>query len=357
MKLFSKRNKNLGHIYRRNESFYSANPLRRHTYRNFDDNKELVNKNARSRLVSIIKFFTSSDNFLEKYILVDDRKGKIHYFNKKLLDDFSESELGYKFSDNFVFYPFAFLGNKIPVDEEETMKELFNDYLLFDLLETMILFSSKKKRGEVIFRINKILQEEKTGFVISKNIITKDSGEDLRSIVNQLKDNKLSSKIVSYYDFFANKDYINACKVSADIVNIILSDESIQKKKAIKNLQKEISSSIVINSKEKDKRITEFENIISEYLKNINSLNNGVFDVRHSEKDRIEVSNEYLYKLICSANISFVELALTSLKDNYIAEEDWEKIKEEYIENYKINKDNYYYVPDPEDIDPEDIPF
>jgi hypothetical protein len=72
--------------------------------------------------------------------------------------------------------------------------------------------------------------------------------------------------------------------------------------------------------------------------------------------------------MISDYSISIAELIVTSMKDRFIIKEDWEKIKDEYILNYKINKDSYYYVPKQDDskvpgidygesIDPDDIPF
>jgi hypothetical protein len=358
MKLFSKRNERhperYSMQYRDRPALYPSRKT------------EIIHQKTRTRLVSLVRFLTSSDHFLEQYILVDNKKEKIHYFNQILLDNFAEAELGYRFSNYFKFSPFLFkktviVQTRSAEDEEET----YDDHVLFDLLETTILFSKSKNRDDVIQRINEILTEEKTGFCISKNLITKEGGDDLKNIFPQLKDNQLKSKISSYFDFYGKDEFINAAKISADIINIVFSDEKSDKKSTIATLIKEIANQVIDNKNEKTKRVSEFETILNDALKISNTLNNQIYDIRHSEKDRVSTSNDFLYKMICVNNIALIEFVLTSLKDRYIVSEDWESIKDSYIERYKINKSTYYYIPDEkinneddeEIINPEDIPF
>ncbi len=363
MKLFSKRNKKED-IRLPLSASLSAAREKDHPFLREVRLNQLIKTQARVRLVSLIKFLTASDLFLEKYILIDDKKSKIHYFNKKLLDDFSESELGYNFSSTFTYSSFTFSPKNFPENEKEY--KIYDDYILFDLLETTILFSKEEKRAEVINRIANILKEENTGFFIKENLITRDEGEDLRSISSQLKDSFLTNKIKSYYTFFSQNDFVSASKVSADLVNIITSDDKISKKSVMASTWQDLSESLVLNLKEKDARRKEFIEIMEGVAKVCQKLNNEISDVRHSEKDRIQISNEYFYKLICSYNISLVEVVLTSLKDRYISTENWEEIKNKYLENYRINKDTIYYIPDDKEtldidfsntINPEDIPF
>lgn len=308
MKLFSKRNK----IDNNRLEFYKSRPVSSRETDFYHERRkrvtEIVSSNVRTRLVSLIKFLTNSDSFLEKYVLIDDREDKIHYLNKRFVDDFSESELGYKFSDSFAFYPFNFKGEQI-INGENKQSKIYNDYYLFDLIETIILFSKESQRKDVTNRIKQILEEEKTGFSIMESIITRDSGEDLKSISAQLKDQKLSSKINSYYSFFEDDDFVNASKISSEILNIIISDERKAKRKTIDATWKKISKSIVDNSK-----IEEFEKILSESSKICQSINNNIFDIRHSEKDRVKVSNEFVYKMASYYNIALIEVILTSLK-------------------------------------------
>lgn len=360
MKLFSKRNSKR----RMNPSMRYPRGIsssRFNRERVLGNSQEIITSEVRTRLVSLIKFLTSSNLFIEGYVLIENKGEKLHYLNEDLINDFSQAELGYKFSDTFKLQPFSFDGNYVSLENSDEPERIFNDYFLFDLLETVILFSKNDQRDEVIKRIDNILKEESTGFSIIENLITKDGGEDLKNIFPQLKDEKLSQKIKSYYQFFENDNYINACKISADILNIIFSDDSSGKKKIIHEMQKSIADSVVLNKKEKDKRKLEFIEYFNSMMNISRTLNNQIYDIRHSEKTTIRISNEYFYKLICTYNMSLVELVLTSLKDRYLFTEDWETIKNLYIESYRINKETRYFIPDPKDdpsyIDPEDIPF
>jgi hypothetical protein len=356
MKLFSKRNNT--------DRGYSIRNSRRIISNHYDTkervvryHRQVITPEARTRLVALIQFITNSDVFLERYVLIENKAEKIHYLDKDLINNFSEAELGYKFSDTFDLQPFRFEGNYEWINNSDESEKFFNDYYLFDLLETIILFSKIDQRSNVIFRINSILKEERTGFSIIENLITRDGGEDLKNIVYQLKDDKLSEKIKAYYQFFNVEDYINACKISADILNIIFSDDSSGKKLVIAEMQESLANSVVLNSKEKDKRKKEFIGYFDSMMNISRTLNNQIYDIRHSEKTCIKISNEYFYKLICTYNMSLVEFTLTSLKDRYLFTEDWEAIKNLYIESYQINKNTRYYIPDPNDINPEDIPF
>ena len=93
----------------------------------------------------------------------------------------------------------------------------------------------------------------------------------------------------------------------------------------------EISNQVVNNQKEKTKRVTEFTEILNGLLVQSNKLNNQIYNIRHSEKDRISTNNDFLYKMICVNNISLIEFVLTSLKDKFIISEDWESIKNSSI--------------------------
>jgi hypothetical protein len=218
------------------------------------------------------------------------------------------------------------------------------------LIEAIILFSKAEKRSEVIDRINDIFLEEKASYKISKNIIIKNEGEDLGAIKNQIADDKLRFKISSFYKFYQIKDYINAAKISAEIVGIIYSDDSNDKKSTIDNIYESLADSVVVNGKESEKRKKEFKKVLQEYSRVANSLNNRIYDVRHSEKDRVKISNDFIYKLIALQNMSIVEFTITSLKSDYIESEESELIKKAYIENFKIDPKVSRYIPDADDI-------
>ncbi len=319
--------------------------------------KEIIKPETRVRLLSLVKFISSTSSFLEDYILVEDKPNKCHYLNDKFVDNFSQAELGYNFSRYFSFRNFDFRPEKLSDDGRQTIENIYNDYVLFDLLETIILFSKKTKRADIINRINSILVEEESGYSIKENIITNDVGEELEGLISQLKDKKLKNKLKSFYGFYNDSDYVNSAKISAEILNIIFSDEKIKKRKKIdKNIDDLASASVEKGSDEK--KVGEFKKILNESIKILQNLNNGIYNIRHTEQDRVRISNELIYKMVSDKNISFIEFFITSLKDRHILSENWEKIKEEYNQRYKIDKNLRLYIPDEsQDIDINDIPF
>lgn len=126
-------------------------------------------------------------------------------------------------SDYFEFESFAVIEQEEMNKFTEKTEKFFDDYHLFDLVEIVILFSKKNERVSVIKRFHNILKEENTNFQILEHMITKKTGETLRAQISLLRDSGLSRKITTALDFIDSRDYLNAAKVSADILNIIFS--------------------------------------------------------------------------------------------------------------------------------------
>ncbi|MFA5169313.1 MAG: hypothetical protein WC420_01000 [Candidatus Paceibacterota bacterium] len=354
MKLFSKRNNNIG--IRESDPRLSSYRLKRL--------RELIPPETRNRIISEIKFLTSSDDFLEFFILFENQKKDKIFFDKNKIDKFSLSELGYKMTDFFEFEEFDAIQQKsttMYIDGKEKESLFFDDYKLFDLAEIVILFAKSSKRGEVINRFNAIFTEENSDFQIVEHLITKKSGETLKTLVSLLRDDNLKNKIKIYFDFIDRDDYINSSKTSSDILNIIFSGYiKNNKPKDITVIKESFAQKILKTTPKKEEKISKFLSYIDDLLKVAKNLSNNIYDIRHTEKSTIQVTNDNLYKLISNFNISIVELFLTTLKDDYVLGDNWEKIKSDYIEKYKIDKDERYYIKDPkkdEDINPKDIPF
>src|SRR3989344_4054567 len=213
MKLFSKRNKpNLDFTQR---DRIAVNSRHRLPPQFLKKRQELINEEARNRLISQIQFLATSKTFLESYVLSEDKEKKKFTLSQTLLDNFSLSELGYKFSDFLKFRELELIGTQITDDEAQTIITIYDDYKLFDLIETIILFSKDAKREDVIFRIDKIFSEEACNWKIMKHLITRNTGENLSDITNQLKDSKLVDKLKAYDDFYEYDDYVNSAKISA----------------------------------------------------------------------------------------------------------------------------------------------
>jgi hypothetical protein len=357
MRFFSKRNKDMFDERR----VYGANSLvlrREDAWRR--RRRQVLNSECRNRLLAQIKFVVSTQDFLEKYILVEDKGQKVYFVNDQMFNDFAVAELGYKFSDFINLRTFEFKETRIEPSHDSEADSFYDDHILFDLIETIVLFTKKEKREDVIQRLNTIFKEERIEYSIKESLITKDTGDDLKNIANQLKDEKLQRKIKSYFDLYKNNDYLNAAKVSADIVGIIFSNSDGKKVRAIDSLCKKVALRIVANSEKKDVRISEMTKMVREQLGVVNQLNNSVFDIRHSEDNRVRVKSDYVYKSVCMTSIALIELVLVTLKDDFIVSNDWEEQKKIYTEKYRINRDVTYFIPAPTtsgEPPPDDIPF
>jgi len=360
MKLFSKRNKN-----KRSERFGIHLQERM-----------LVSKEIRNRFVSEVRYITSRDEFLEFFILFDNQEEKKKYLDKGKIDNFSLTELGYTLSTFFEFKDFTIIGEERevrhyrPIDQDRPKKTelFFDDYILFDLLEILILFSKKDKRQSLVDRFNLIFQEEDSEYILSDYFIMKKNGEELENLALIFKDDNLKNKIVRYFETFEDDDYVNSSKLSADILNSIISGPNKNKKNEIEKLKNRLSNVLVCGKRKIDgKNRSIIKSIIESLLKNSQLLSNEVHDVRHTEQDRINVTNKNIYKLISVNNISLAELIITTLKFDYIMGGNLEKIKKDYIEKYSINPNERFVIKKPEnpfgdineeeEIDPADIHF
>jgi len=352
MKLFSKR-----HTERRIGTDRIA-------YRHRVRRNELLSSEARNRILAEIKFLSSSNDFLEWHILFEDKRQdpSIIYYDDAKIDDFCLAELGYKMSDTFQFYRFEMRQAKQTIryaSEEEDPELYYDDYKLFDLAEITILFSKASERKKVIERINSILKEEDTDFEIVEHLITRRNGDDLRGMMGVIKNEQLKTKLERFYEYYSKKDYINAAKSSADIINIIYSDEvQAGKKKQIEAMKAKLSKNLINdNSKDKKERLAKH---LDTSLRLARALNNDIYDVRHTERSTLKPHGDNIYKMVATQNLMIIELTLTGLKDDFVLSDDWEHIKSEYIEKYKINiKSRNIYKPRDDDmpIDLSEIPF
>lgn len=329
MKLFSKRN---------TERRIGPDRIAfRHSVRR----NELLTKEARNRLLAEIKFLSSSNDYLEWHILFEDKRQSpsIIYYDDAKIDDFCLAELGYKMTDDFEFENFKMLQSKQSIryaSEDDTPELYFDDYHLFDLAEITILFSKAGKRKEVIDRINNILREENSEFEIVEHLITRRNGDDLRGMMGVIKDEELKAKLERFYEYYLHKDYLNAAKISADIINIIYSDENKSKKKQqIDAMKLKLAKSLITNtSQNKQDRMSGY---LDNMLKQATNLNNDVYDIRHTERSTLRPHGDNVYKMVATQNLMIIEITLTALKDDFVLSDDWEHIKAEYVEKYKID--------------------
>lgn len=354
MKLFSKRNL----------TQFSGLDERRFGLRYSGRRTEIISPETRNRLVSEIKFLSSRNDFLEWFILFENQQKNVIFFDENKVDSFSLSELGYRMSSFFEFETFILveLERKIRISSENERSETyFDDSKLFDLVEITILFAKNKKRDEVIDRFNSILTEENSSYHIVERLITRRTGDTLKSLGSILKDDHLKKKLDIYFRLAESDEYSSAAKLSADILNIIFSGYiKAQKPKAIAEIKDRLCNKLIANKADIDAKKKRLDTYIDDLLKTARNLSNDIYDIRHTEKSTIEVSNDNIYKLISIFNMQIVELVITTLKDDYVLGDSWEKIKKDYIEKYKIDPNLRKTIVKP-DLDPpidlDDIPF
>lgn len=352
MKFFSKRNKK---IEMDDDSIYYHGVIKK---------VEFITKELRNRLIAEISYLTSCDDFLEFFILFEDQKKEVIFLDKDKVDGFSLKELGYRTSDYFEFNNFAikeqkhqkrFMSRNDDGKMSRVEKDLiyFNDSKLFDLIEFIILFSKKEKRNEIIKRFNDILSEEETLYEIINGMITTKSGEDIYKIQSLLIDGNLKNKIDDYEHYEKKEDFVSMAKVSSEILNIIFSDYKRDGKKyKIEEILKKISYSLAHSKKDSDKLFV----YLNEELNNIKRFNNDIYNIRHTEKSTVQLKGgkSFVYKSVAVRNISFAEMIIISIKEEFIYSEDWESVKDNYISKYNINRDLRSVIKNNE-ID--DIPF
>ena len=351
MKLFSKRYNQLS--YRELGGRMSSS--RRHL--------ELVSSEVRTRLVAEIEFLSSSDDYLEWFILFENERLEKIYFDENKVDHFTQTELGYKMSQFFEFETFAIVEqDTVSRVREGEMILYYDDMKLFDLIEMVILFAKKNSRDNLIARFNSIFHEEKSDFEIQETLITKRTKESLKSLSKTITDDALSMKIEDYYYWIERGDYKNGAKSSSDILNIIFSDITKDNKKTEIEAKINKTAELIVSNKKKQ----EFKDIMNSALTLSKNLSNQIYDIRHTEKSTIVIKNENIYKMVATYNMGLVEFFLTSIKDEFLVSEDWEEKKQEYIAKYNINPNIRLTIRkspppsvelDEDEIDLEEIPF
>jgi len=324
---------------------------------------QLLSSEARNRLIAEIKFLSTRNDFLEFYVLFEDKRitPSIIYFDEDKINDFSLSELGYRMTDNFDFKNFEMKQSRQLLkyaSDGDSYELYYDDYRLFDLAEITILFSKSKERQNTISRINNILVEENTNFVIIESLITRKHGDDLRGIMGILKDETLRQKLERFFDYYSKRDFVNSAKISADIINIIFSDKKDNGKLAlIENVKQKVSTKL-INEPDADKR-DRMSSYINDSLKLSRNLSNDIYDVRHTEKSTLHPIGDNVYEFVSRQNLNIISITITALKDDFVLSDDWETIKAAYNEKYKIDTHSRsIYKPVISDgIDLSEIPF
>lgn len=296
-----------------------------------DSKNIILPRQLRTRLQSEITFLISQ-GYVENFLTVYDENAKQFQLNKNELRDLTTREIGSDLSSIIDTTTLSFdIGT-------------YDDVSFLDLIEIIIVFSKKDLQAEVIERVNKILQETNSQFIIYGGFIFYKGGSGLNAIVHLLKDGFLKKKIESSYN---RSDCQADAKASADMIQYIFSSE--EKKSKTKEyasgIVKEIANRITNESK-----ILEFEENFNELVKIAKKFSNTIQDIRHSDKHTIPVNEPNIYKLISNINLNIVEIAILSTPEKYIFNSDINEIKENYIKQYKIDRNKEEVVVYEEDL-------
>ncbi len=331
---------------RRYSNIYSSSTTRD---RISDETTKFLPIPLKNRLEQEIKFIVGDDDlFLESFLIVDDQIISKKYFQNESLKNLSLRELGYDITE---YYATKSLG------PQEDCKDIF----IFDLVELIIIFTKNEKREALVNKFNRIFKEEGNNFEIYNFMIVEKERSDIRTIIPLIKDETLKNKLIGFYsnrESFGSDFQIRA-KTSAELLQYIFSS-------TIKGKNKNYSEELCKKLSEKytsPEKAADLEKLINDTVKNAKSLNNDVADIRHTDQSTIPIVSGDFYKLISTYSIQLVELVILTFPEEYIFKLSPEKMKEDYLNEYKIDKDVYWIVKEERieedfgEIDVSNMPF
>lgn len=284
---------------------------------------KFINDSLRNRLLEEIRYISSSEKFIESFLLYNVEGENKIILNADNLSKLSLRELGYDISNFFNFYKFSFNSVK--------------DLPFFDLLEILIIFSKVENRTDFVQRLEYIFKEEKDEFIIHEFMIVSKGETSLQSIIPLLKDGVLKEKLIEFERNHVNfPNYQLLSRISADMIQYLFSSTSkTDTKKYTDLLCKQIAKKWTTSSK-----VPELHKLISDFVILAKQLNNQISNIRHSDKNTIQLENPSLYKLISLNNIRLAEMVILSLPNEYIIKQNAETLKQDYVDKYKIDKDD-----------------
>lgn len=301
-----------------------------------------IKETLRFRLIREIEYITSTNEFLERCFLVEDEKKSKWFLDNESLKNLSICELGYDITDFFDFKDFSFVNDS------------YDDYVIFDLLEIILIFSKEDQRKFVRERFQKHFIEEGNEYLVHDFLITQKNSAGVKPYVSFLKDKILKDKFEQYYLLSGSKNYEMLAKISAEILQFLFSAE---KKKKTKDFAPKLIKELAQKTVEK-KNIKTFSELLNKVVLNAKSLNNEISNIRHTDKSTLLLDNPSIFKLIVSNNICLSEYVIFANPEDYFFSQKAFDVKNEYITKYKIPVSGWVIrKPKIEEIDPDDIPF
>lgn len=340
MELFSKRNNKFrGFAYRTAR------------YRSTSEEEEikLISDKARVRLHQQLKFFCSSEIFIERGFIVHDENRDIYYLHQQMISDFSSREIGYD------------LASYIKIETLEFREEKIDDSKFFDFIESILIFAKNDTRENLVTRFNKIFKEESEQYTIHGFMIIETEQSGLRSALPLIKDLSLQKSLKEYYqNAQADTQFEVLAKISAGILQRITS--SPEAKDQTKTYAEEICEAVAKKWTDST-NVEALKKLLSETIKNSKELSNKVTDIRHTDQTTIPVDSPKIYKLVASKNINLAELIILTLPERFISEQNPSELKKTYSADYNVDLDAAWKIRKRKieewdtEIDPADIPF
>ncbi len=317
---------------------------KRNIYDGTQEDKTFLKPTLRRRIVQEIKYLSSCEKFFERCFLVHDKNEDNWFLDNESMSGISSRELGYDIVDFFNFRSF-----KIVVPDDA-----MNDYILFDLIEMLLIFSKEGARKQVRERFQKHFLEEGNEYKVYDFLIAKKDVEGVKPYVSFLKDKILRDKFEQYYTANLNsiKNFELLARISADILQFLFSAEKKDKtKKYSSNLVQNLAAKIV------DKPdICSFAELLNKTVLNIKDLNNQISNIRHTDKHTLLVDNLSIFRLITANNIYIAEMVVLADPENYFFSQKAIDVKNDYIQNYNIPVTGWI-IPKHQDVNVDDIPF
>lgn len=310
-----------------------------------DNLRIILDSRTRTRIQHQIVYMVKTGDYLKSFLTVNDEEDRSYHLHEPSLNALCGAELG--------FDPTGIMDTR-PTRFIETDKP--NDFYLFDLIELFIVFCKDSKRGEFIARLQSIFDEEDTGYRIHGYMVTKTAGSNLSNIIGLIENKTLRAKLNDYYAAARlSHDFKQLAKLSADIIQYIFSGK--ESSKTTKTESEEILKKIA-ESWSSGKKTEALQLILSNEVKNAKELNNRIDDIRHTDKFTIKIANPNFYKVIAERNMALAELAIMSVPEEYLINEDPEIICENYSKNFNVNLKAGWIIRAPEPpIDLSEIPF
>lgn len=296
-----------------------------------------LEKETYVRLLEELSYFIEN-SYLEKFLIVNDKNAGKVYLNKEALAKLFRRTVGYD------------LSNKIDFENLNSSEITENEIFFMDFVELFCIFTLDDKRDDVISRLNSILEENNERFKIFNGMLLRKNG-NISSSAELYKENLLGEKFKALNDEVSLSNKAKS-KISADIVQYIFSSDS--KSKDTKEYSEELLKSIA-EELTAPENSTELAENLNSLVKLAKSLNNGITDIRHTDRHTIPISSPDIYALIHEINMGIVDLVIKTTPNKYLTFWNPEELKKEYFKHFGVK--NTQKVIEQVEFDPEELPF